>query len=199
MIREAERTDRLPRPDQGRGMIEQALELHADAWLCPASSDEGSRMPKDQPRLDRTSLARLGIELQAAHHRAEKAPLTEQQKDLLLQWAVAEALTAARGEGTPSDRPHVEPGGALVPLQPPLPPQPISSAPTAPEDGPPVVLLLYAPHQGGWHTGFWSAGRWRTHLSTDAALQPTHWLPPMLGPIDGKEQGPLSPKPRDVR
>ncbi len=156
-------------------------------------------MPKDQPRLDRTSLVRLGIELQAAHHRTEKAPLTEQQKDLLLQWAVAEALTAARDLGTPSDRPDVEPEGALVPLQPPLPPQPIGSAPRAPEDGPPVVVLLYAPDQGGWHTGFWSAGRWRTHLSPDAELQPTHWLPPMLGPANATEESTHFPDPKDQR
>jgi hypothetical protein len=156
-------------------------------------------MSKDQPRLDRTSLARLGTELQAAHHRSEKAPLTEQQKDLLLQWAVAEALTAARGAEAPSDHPDLEPGGALVPLQPPLPPQPIASAPKAPEGSPPVVLLLYAAHQGGWHTGFWSAGRWRLHLSTYAELQPTHWLPPMLGPVDAGEHGTPSPEPKDWR
>jgi hypothetical protein len=149
-------------------------------------------MSKDQPRLDRTSLAQLGIELRAAHHRSEKAPLTEQQKDLLLQWAVAEAITAAQDEVAPPD-----PAGVLVPLQPPLPPQPIGSAPRAPEGDPPRVLLLYAPHQGGWHTGFWSAGRWRTHLSADAALQPTHWLPPMLGPAGATEQSTHLPEPKD--
>jgi hypothetical protein len=46
----------------------------------------------------------------------------------------------------------------------------------------PVVLLLYSPEHGGWHTGFWSAGRWRTHLSPEVDLQPTHWLPRMLPP-----------------
>ena len=154
-------------------------------------------MSKDQPRLDRTSLVRLGIELQAAHHRTEKAPLTEQQKDLLLQWAVAEALTAARHEGTSSDPPDMDPGGALVPLHPPLPPHPIGSAPKAREGGPPMVLLLYAPQQGGWHTGFWSAGRWRTHLSTDVELQPTHWLPPMLGPLEARDENKPTLEPRD--
>jgi hypothetical protein len=53
-------------------------------------------MPNKQPRLDRNSLALLGRELQAAHHISEKEPLSERQKDLLLEWAVTEALEAAQ-------------------------------------------------------------------------------------------------------
>ena len=130
-------------------------------------------MPLDQPRLDRASLAQLGIELQAEHHRSEKMPLTDQQKDLLLQWAVAEAMAAAQDEAA-----------GLPPLELPRPPQPIATAPKATEGEPPRVLLLYAPHLGGWYTGFWSEGQWRTYLSADLDLQPTHWLPPMAGPAD---------------
>jgi hypothetical protein len=141
-------------------------------------------MPTDQPRLDRVSLARLGMELQAEHHRSEKTPLTDQQKDLLLQWAVAEAITAAQDEAVGSDQSDGGATGRVLPLEPPHTPQPIASAPKAPEGEQPRVLLLYAPHYGGWYTGFWSGGRWRTHLSGDVDLQPTHWLPPMLGPAD---------------
>ena len=139
-------------------------------------------MPTDQPRLDRTSLARLGTELQAEHHRSEKTPLTEQQKDLLLQWAVAEAITAAQDEVAGSAPSDAMATGGLLPLEPPRPPQPIASAPKAPEGEQPRVLLLYAPHYVGWYTGFCSGRRWRTHLSADVELQPCHWLPPMLGP-----------------
>jgi hypothetical protein len=48
-----------------------------------------------------------------------------------------------------------------------------------------VLLLLYAPEQKGWHTGFWRDGRWRTPLRADVELRPTYWLPPMTGPDAG--------------
>ena len=140
-------------------------------------------MPQGQPRLDRESLAQLGRELQVAHHLAEKEPLTEQQRDLLLEWAVKEALEAAQGEALAIPQPVDQLGGTVIPLHPPQRPQPIATAPRATaEHADPVLLLLYAPEQGGWHTGFWSAGRWRTRLAPEVELQPTHWLPPMLGP-----------------
>src|SRR3712207_8943374 len=63
-------------------------------------------------------------------------------------------------------------GGTLVPLQPPQLPQPIATAPRpAAEGAAPVILLLYAPGQGGWHTGFWSMGRDRksTRLNSSHA------------------------------
>ncbi len=139
-------------------------------------------MPNNQPRLDRDSLARLGRELQAAHHISEKEPLSERQKDLLLEWAVTEALEAAQ-HGMLPPQTRSEPEGALLPLQPPELPQPTETAPRAMDENDwPVVLLLYSPEHGGWHTGFWSAGRWRTHLSPEVDLQPTHWLPRMLPP-----------------
>ena len=64
-------------------------------------------MPNNHPGLDRTSLARLGVELQAAHHRSEKEPLTEAQRDLLLEWAVREALEAAQHEALGASEPEV--------------------------------------------------------------------------------------------
>jgi len=73
-------------------------------------------VPEDQPRLDRTSLARLGTELQAAHHRSASEPLTQQQRDLLLEWAVAEALQAAQAIGDEENRAR-----ALTALAPHLP------------------------------------------------------------------------------
>lgn len=140
-------------------------------------------MPEDQPRLDRTSLARLGAELQATHHRSEKEPLTERQRDLLLEWAVKEALEAAQHQALTPPQLEGDSGVLPLPFDPPQPPQPIATAPRVTQDGEgPVVLLLYSPEQGGWHTGFWSAGRWRTHFSAEVDLRPTHWLPPMLGP-----------------
>ncbi len=138
-------------------------------------------MPKDHPGLDRTSLARLGLELQAAHHRSQKEPLTEDQRDLLLQWAVREALEAAQQETLGTSKHAL--GAPVLSLDPPQPPQSIETAPkTDDPGGDPVLLLLYSPEQGGWHTGFWRDGRWRTRLGADVELRPTHWLPPMLGP-----------------
>jgi hypothetical protein len=59
----------------------------------------------NHPRLDRTSLARIGLELQAAHHRSEKEPLSADQRDLLLQWAVKEALEAAQDQALGASEP----------------------------------------------------------------------------------------------
>jgi hypothetical protein len=153
----------------------------------------------DQPRLDRVSLARLGVELKAEHHRSEKTPLTEQQKDLLLQWAVAEAMTAAQDEVAGSDQSDGKAEGRLPPLELPRPPQPIASAPKAPDGEPPRVLLLYASHLGGWYTGFWSERQWRTHLSADVDLQPTHWLPALPDPPNAPQQTMGQPAPTEER
>ena len=70
-------------------------------------------MTKAEPRLDRRSLARLGTELQAAHHRSEKEPLSERQKDLLLQWAIREAVEAAKHEALGTGQPTEEPTDQL--------------------------------------------------------------------------------------
>lgn len=146
-------------------------------------------MPNNQPRLDRSSLAQLGRELRATHHTSEKEPLSDRQKDLLLEWAVKEALEAAQHEAV-SQAPS-QPSSTLLPLPPPEAPRPIATAPRASDERErPLVLLLYAPDQGGWHTGFWSMGKWRTHLSAEADLRPTHWLPPMLGPEKAAGQDP---------
>ena len=139
----------------------------------------------NHPRLDRTSLARIGVELQAAHHRSEKQPLTEGQRDLLLQWAVKEALEAAQDEGLGASEPGHAPSTSVFSVDPPQPPQPIATAPKEDPGGDPVLLLLYSPEQRGWHTGFWRDGRWRTPLGPNVELRPTHWLPPMLGPDAG--------------
>jgi hypothetical protein len=61
------------------------------------------------------------MELQAEHHRSEKTPLTDQQKDLLLQWAVAEAITAAQDEAVGSDQFDGRATGRALPLEPPHP------------------------------------------------------------------------------
>jgi hypothetical protein len=144
---------------------------------------ERFQMPNNHPGLDRASLARLGVELQAAHHRSEKEPLTEGQRDLLLQWAVREALEAAQHEALGASEPKHAPSAPVLPLDPPQSPQSIETAPKADDPGgDPVLLLLYSPEQGGWHTGFWRDGRWRTHLGAEVELRPTHWLPPMRGP-----------------
>jgi len=152
-------------------------------FLFVIHSREASPVPEDQPRLDRTSLARLGTELQAAHHRSASEPLTQQQRDLLLEWAVAEALQAAQHQALIRSRPKRSAAILPLPLDPPLPPQPIATAPRMTlDDDYPVVLLLYSPEQEGWYTGFWSAGRWRTRLCHEVEFRPTHWLPPMLKP-----------------
>jgi hypothetical protein len=89
----------------------------------------------NHPRLDRTSLARIGVELQAAHHRSEKEPLTEGQRDLLLQWAVREALEAAQDETLSASEPKHAPRTPVFALDPPQPPQPIETAPR------PMILM----------------------------------------------------------
>ena len=139
----------------------------------------------NHPRLDRTSLARIGLELQAAHHRSEKEPLSADQRDLLLRWAVKEALEAAQDQALGASEPGHAPSPPVFPVDPPKPPQPIATAPKEDPGGDPVLLLLYAPEQRGWHTGFWQNGRWRTPLRVDVELRPTHWLPPMMGPDAG--------------
>ena len=56
-------------------------------------------------------------------------------------------------------------------------PQPIASAPESHPDEDPLVLLLYCPEQGSWHTGVWWEGRWGLHYDMSFELEPTHWLP----------------------
>jgi hypothetical protein len=144
-------------------------------------------MPTNQPRIDHVSLAQLGRELQAAHHTSEKEPLSDRQKDLLLEWAVKEAIEAAEHGRRSPYQPSPQ-DGVVAPVQPPQAPRPIATAPRALDKSEkPVVLLLYAPEQGGWHTGYWSMGEWRTHLHADVCFKPTHWLPPMLGPQEAAE------------
>ena len=40
-----------------------------------------------------------------------------------------------------------------------------------------LVLLLFCPEQGGWHTGVRFEERWFAHVSTEIELRPTPWLP----------------------
>lgn len=140
-------------------------------------------MSHNNPHLDRSSLARLGAELQAAHHRSAKEPLTDRQTELLLEWAIREAIEAAHQETrrTSSSVGELE-RGSPEPLQLAILPQPIATAPRSNDDANAIVLLLYAPHQGGWHTGSWSGRRWRASFDIDVELQPTHWLPPLPDP-----------------
>jgi hypothetical protein len=35
-----------------------------------------------------------------------------------------------------------------------------------------LVLLLFCPEQGGWHTGVRFEGRWLAHISTEIVLRP---------------------------
>jgi len=149
-------------------------------------------MPNDPPRLDRTSLARIGLELQAAYHRSPKEPLSEIQREVLLQWAVKEALEAAQTD--PSTHRKGEAAGAPPPWEAPRTPQAIATAPrTLDEGAAPILLLLYAPQHGGRPTGLWAAGRGRPHLGPEATLDPTHWPPPALGPEAGHAGAPAAP------
>jgi hypothetical protein len=59
-----------------------------------------------------------------------------------------------------------------------LGPFPIEGAPRM-ED---LVLLLFCPEQGGWHTGVRFAGRWLAHISTKIVLRLTHSLPAPADP-----------------
>lgn len=56
-------------------------------------------------------------------------------------------------------------------------PQPIATAPIPARDVEPDVLMLFAPEQGGWHTGVFWEGAWRLHYDLETVLVPTHWLP----------------------
>jgi hypothetical protein len=49
-------------------------------------------------------------------------------------------------------------------------PQPIETAP----DQMGLVLLLFCPRQGGWHTGEWFHGEWTDALTRGKSLEPTH-------------------------
>jgi hypothetical protein len=62
-------------------------------------------------------------------------------------------------------------------------PQPIETAP----DQTGLVLLLFCPRQGGWHTGEWFQGEWTDTLTRGKSLEPTHWMdvpPEPDGPED---------------
>ncbi|WP_262271531.1 hypothetical protein [Microvirga yunnanensis] len=61
-------------------------------------------------------------------------------------------------------------------------PQPISTAPQ--EDDQP--LLLFCPHQGGWHTGVWFRGKWLAYIDGSVVLEPSHWLPVPVDPPDAE-------------
>ena len=61
-----------------------------------------------------------------------------------------------------------------------VPPSVFALGPFPIEGAPPMddlVLLLFCPEQGGWHTGVRFEGRWLAHISTGLVLRPTHWLP----------------------
>jgi hypothetical protein len=45
-----------------------------------------------------------------------------------------------------------------------------------------LVLLLFCPEQGGWHTGVRFEGRWLAHISTEIVLRPTYWRPAPADP-----------------
>jgi len=61
-------------------------------------------------------------------------------------------------------------------------PQRIKTAPRQPDKS----LLLFCPEQGGWHTGEWVAvtGDWRSVISWDHPLEPTHWMSVPSEPFD---------------
>jgi hypothetical protein len=63
----------------------------------------------------------------------------------------------------------------------PLAPPPVFSLGPFPIEGAPpmdnLVLLLFCPEQGSWHTGVRFKGRWLAHIATEIELRPTHWLP----------------------
>jgi hypothetical protein len=61
----------------------------------------------------------------------------------------------------------------------------VRSGPFSIEGAPPIddlVLLLFCPEQGGWHTGVRFEGRWLAHISTEIVLRPTHWFPAPADP-----------------
>ena len=56
-------------------------------------------------------------------------------------------------------------------------PYPIETAPKIERVRQPVLILLWCPDQGGWHTGIWLKGSWRLRADLERVLHPTHWLP----------------------
>ena len=62
--------------------------------------------------------------------------------------------------------------------------QPIETAPLPGPNAEPLVLLLYCPEDGGWHSGVWWNGAWRLHHDLHTGLRPTHWA---LTPPDPSE------------
>ena len=66
-----------------------------------------------------------------------------------------------------------------------VPPSVFALGPFPIEGAPPMddlVLLLFGPEQGGWHTGVRFEGQWLAHISTEIVLRPTHWLPAPADP-----------------
>ncbi len=53
--------------------------------------------------------------------------------------------------------------------------QPIETAPLPGPNAEPLVLLLYCPEDGGWHSGLWWNATWRLHHDLHTGLRPTHW------------------------
>ena len=53
--------------------------------------------------------------------------------------------------------------------------QPIETAPLPGPNAEPLVLLLYCPEDGGWHSGVWWNGAWRLRHDLHTGLRPTHW------------------------
>ena len=115
------------------------------------------------PQLDGESLAQIGIELRRAYQSPDRLPLSDKHRDLLLEYAVSEALAAS----DPSrSRPKTEGPRPL----------PIATAPKVDEGQQPIRLLLYSPSYG-WHSGVWSDGKWLAALGAEFELHPTHWFP----------------------
>jgi hypothetical protein len=60
------------------------------------------------------------------------------------------------------------------------PPTVFALGPFPIEGAPPIddlVLLLFCPEQGGWHTGVRFERRWLAHVSTEIELRQSHWFP----------------------
>ena len=95
-------------------------------------------------------------------------------------WARLEVVLRHRADPVPGGGEEGIEYGAVISDEPASPtiktylPSRIKSAPKCAE----LSLLLFCPEQGGWHTGEWVAetGDWRSVISWDDRLQPTHWM-----------------------
>ena len=143
----------------GIGGLALMVELARRAPLME-ETESGLRFMRSN-RLKRYVLNWLGGGLQASFQDTLLQPLPD-------KWtALAEKLPPQTDSG--SAQPGSKEEGPAMPS---------GSAPffigTAPRE-PDRTLLLFCPEQGGWQTGRWIDGEWRSTAMTAFRLVPTHW------------------------